>query len=88
MKYKLDWDDKAKKQLKKLDRFTQEQLLNFLEKYAESENPRSQGYGLKHQLSGIWRYDIGAYRVLCEIEDDALIVIAVKVGHRKDVYKR
>ena len=88
MRYRLEWDDKAKKQFKKLDPFTQKQLLNYLERYAESENPRSQGYGLKHELSGIWRYDVGAYRILCEIEDEKLVVIAVKVGHRKEIYKR
>ena len=87
MKYKLEWERKAEKEFGKLDKFTQKQIQEFLNEVVESENPRQQGYGLKHELSGLWRYDIDAYRVLCEIEDALFIVIAVRVGHRRNVYK-
>jgi len=87
MKYKLEWERKAAMEFSKLDKFAQKQIQKFLNEVAESENPRQQGYGLKHELSGLWRYDIGAYRILCEIEDEMLLIIAVRVGHRKNVYK-
>ena len=87
IKYKLEWERKAAKEFSRLDKFAQKQIQKFLNEVAESENPKKQGYGLKHELSGLWRYDIGAYRVLCEIEDAKFLVIAVRVGHRKNVYK-
>ena len=88
MKYKLEWERKAAKEFSKLDKVSQKQIQKFLNSVAESENPRQQGYGLKHELSGLWRYDIGAYRVLCDIEDEVFIVVAVRVGHRRNVYNK
>lgn len=88
MKYRLEWERRAEKDFSKLDKFAQKQIQKYLNKFVASENPRQQGYGLKHELAGLWRYDIGVYRVICEIEDDVLVVVAVKIGHRRDVYKK
>jgi mRNA interferase RelE/StbE len=87
MKYRLEWERRAEKEFSKLDKFAQKQIQKYMNEIVESENPRQQGYGLKYELSGLWRYDIGAYRVLCEIEDELLLVVAVRVGHRKNIYK-
>ena len=51
------------------------------------ENPRWQGKVLKGKLQGLWRYRIGVYRVIAQINDDRLIIIALSIGHRKEVYK-
>ena len=51
------------------------------------EDPRAFGKGLTANRSGEWHYRIGDYRVLCEILDDYLIVLAIEVGHRREVYK-
>ena len=52
-----------------------------------SADPRIHGKGLTSNLSGKWRYRIGDYRVICDIEDDKLIVLALRVAHRREVYK-
>ena len=50
------------------------------------DDPRVSGKQLKGNLGDLWRYRIGDYRVLCDIQDDQLIILAALIGHRKDVY--
>lgn len=52
------------------------------------EDPRAHGKGLTANRSGEWRYRVGDYRILCEIRDEELVVLALEVGHRRSVYKR
>ena len=54
----------------------------------ECENPRAYGKGLTANRSGQWRYRIGDYRLICSIEDERLIILALSVGHRSDIYKQ
>lgn len=87
MKYRIVFTDKAKKQLKKLDKYTASLIIGWLEKNVEgSENPRLHGKGLIENRAGQWRYRIGNYRVICEIKDDEIIVLILDVGHRRNIY--
>ena len=87
MNYKLVFTYKAKKQLKKLDKHTAALIIGWLEKNIENcENPRIHGKGLVENKSGQWRYRIGDYRVICEIEDEEIIVLVLEVGHRREIY--
>ncbi len=89
MKYKIIFTDKAKKQLKKIDKYTASLILGWLEKNVEnSTNPRQYGKGLIGDKSGQWRYRIGNYRVICEIEDSRVIVLVLEIGHRRDIYNK
>ena len=64
-------------------------LLKWLDKHIDGcEDPRAFGKSLTGNLSDQWRYRIGDYRVLCEIQDDKMVVLAIKVGHRRSVYTR
>lgn len=51
------------------------------------QSPRDIGKALKSQMSGLWRYQVGNYRVVCEIQDTAITVLVVRIGHRRDVYR-
>ncbi|MFM0855396.1 type II toxin-antitoxin system RelE/ParE family toxin [Streptococcus suis] len=84
--YKLVPTSRFIKQLKKLDKFTQKQITNYLSSHV-TDNPRQYGKALTANRSGQWRYRIGNYRVIVSIEDDKLIVTALELGHRKEVYK-
>ncbi len=87
MKYKIAFTDRAKKQLKKLDKCTVALILGWLEKNIEGcENPRIHGKGLVENKSGQWRYRIGDYRVICEIKDEEVVVLVLEVGHRRNIY--
>ena len=87
MNYRILFTEKAKKQLKKLDKHTAALIIGLLEKNIEGcENPRIHGKGLVENKSGQWRYRIGDYRVICEIEDQKITVLVLKIGHRREIY--
>jgi len=86
--WKIDFSEDAKKQIKKLSRNVQVQLLDYLDnKISTLENPRSRGEGLRANKAGLWRYRVENYRIICQIIDDQLIVLVLQVGHRSNVYK-
>ncbi len=87
MKYKVEITEKALKQLKKMDKHTASLILGWIRKNLEGcENPRQHGKGLTADKSGQWRYRVGDYRLLAEIEDDRIVILILCVGHRRDVY--
>ncbi|MDO5088919.1 MAG: type II toxin-antitoxin system RelE/ParE family toxin [Leptotrichiaceae bacterium] len=73
------------KQFKKLDKFTQKQIKSYLENIVD--NPRAKGKMLTANRSGQWRYRIGNYRVIVNIQDEELIVLTLEVSRRKEIYK-
>lgn len=80
------FSDKAEKQFLRLDKAVQTQIKKFVLKLQEVEDPRERGKRLVGNFSGFWRYRVGDYRILCRIQDDALEILVVEVGHRKNVY--
>lgn len=89
MKYQVILTEQAQKQLKKMDRYTATLIIGWLRKNVEGcENPRAFGKALTANRSGQWRYRIGDYRVLAEIQDEKIIVLVLGIGHRKEVYDR
>lgn len=85
--YTLKYSDKALKQLKKLDKSVQKLILSWLQNnIVNCENPRNKGKGLTSNRSKKWRYRVGDYRIICDIRDNELIVLALSIGHRSSVY--
>jgi len=81
-------DERALKELKKLGRPTQKEILAYLdERVTGKEDPRRFGKALHANLAGLWRYRVGDYRILCQIRDGQLLVLVVSVGHRKNIYE-
>jgi mRNA interferase RelE/StbE len=86
--WEVEWDDRARHELRQLDQQVQRDILKyFSERIATDEDPRRFGKPLQHELKGLWRYRIGNYRVICHIENDHLLVLVVAVGHRRKVYQ-
>jgi mRNA interferase RelE/StbE len=84
----VEFDDAATKELRKLDRQAQSDILRYLrERIATDEDPRRLGKPLSGEFAGLWRYRVRDYRMICNIEDNKLIVLVVRVSHRKDVYE-
>jgi mRNA interferase RelE/StbE len=77
----------AEKELDKLDRAEARRILKYLEKRV-TPDPRSLGEQLQGTLSEFWRYRVGDYRVLCLLEDQEVRVVVVKIGHRREVYRK
>ncbi|MBQ9266904.1 MAG: type II toxin-antitoxin system RelE/ParE family toxin [Clostridia bacterium] len=89
MRYRVVFTERAKKQLKKLDKYTASLIMGWLEKNVDGcSDPRAHGKGLSANRAGQWRYRIGDYRVICEIEDETISVLILEVGHRKNAYQQ
>ncbi len=87
MMYQVETTERFDKEFKKLDRSTQRLVKGWIEKNLTScQDPRAKGKGLTENRSGQWRYRIGDYRLLCSIQEDRLVILALSVGHRKHVY--
>ena len=87
MTYTVNTTPEFDKEFKKLDKFTQKILATWIDKNLEGcENPRIQGKGLTSNRSGQWRYRIGDYRILAEIQDDKIVILILDIGHRSKIY--
>ncbi len=86
MGWSVEFDSAAQKQLRKIDRVWQQRIVAYLEAAVELPDPRLRGKPLRSRLSGLWSYRVGDYRVICQLQDDVLIVRVIKVGHRSAVY--
>jgi len=89
MTYTLEFTVKAKKYFDKLDKYAQEQINRYFEKHFGDtpSNPRSHGKPLKGKLKDYWRYDVGKYRLICDIQDNICMVTVIKAGHRREIYR-
>jgi mRNA interferase RelE/StbE len=85
----VEISDIAERQIKKLDLPIQKRILDWLSERLEGcKNPRHFGEPLKGKYSGFWRYRVGDYRIICDIQDDILLVLVLTIGHRRQIYKR
>ena len=88
MNYTVVFSKDALKDLKKLDKHTAALILGWVRKNLEGcENPRLHGKGLTANLSGKWRYRVGDYRLLAEIQEDKVVILMLRIGHRSEIYK-
>jgi len=87
MIWKVSWKESARKELRKLDKKAQQEILKYLrERIAVDKDPKRFGKALKSNWQGLWRYRIGNYRLICQIKAEHFTALVVVVGHRKDVY--
>jgi mRNA interferase RelE/StbE len=89
MAWKVEISPTAQKQLGKLDGSVGRRLLKFLhERVGKLDDPRQIGERLTGTLSEFWRYRAGDYRLICSLEHDRLVVLVLRIGHRREIYKR
>jgi mRNA interferase RelE/StbE len=89
MAYSVELSESADRELGKLDAQQAKRILKFLhERVAKMDDPRSIGEALQgSQLGEFWKYRVGDYRLISKIEDDRLVVLVLRVGHRKEIYR-
>jgi mRNA interferase RelE/StbE len=86
--WKIEITDSARRQLAKLDKATAKQITAFLnERVAQQSHPRMIGKALTGPLGHYWRYRVGDYRIICDIQDSVLRVLVIQVGHRREKYR-
>ena len=88
MSYQLMLSNKARKQLKKLDPPVAEMIIRWSKANVDGvDHPSKHGKALTGEYKDLWRYRVGNYRIICDVRDRELIILALAVGHRKDIYK-
>ena len=86
--WRIEISRTAEKQITKLDHEAQSAILRFLrDKLAVAQNPRQWGKPLRGDKVGLWRYRVGDYRIICELQDKLNRILVLYIGHRKDVYR-
>ena len=89
MAWTVEYTDTALKQLRKIDREVARRILDFIDgRVASSDDPRAIGQALRGRLRTYWRYRVGDYRVICDLDDGALRILVVELGHRREVYRQ
>lgn len=88
MAWRIELSRAADKQLDAIDSQVAKRIVRYLRgRLATSDDPRQLGSALSGALAGYWRYRVGDYRLICDIQDDAVIILVVVIGHRRDVYR-
>ena len=85
--WRVEYSDRARRQLRKLDRPVRERIREFIRAIPEFDTPRSKGDPLSGPLGEFWRYRVGDYRIVCDIQDNVLTVEVLKIAHRSNVYQ-
>ncbi len=83
----IEYTDTAKTQLGKLDRNTARRIMNYMDERVAAADPRRVGQALTGPLGKLWRYRVGSHRVVCDLQDDAVRVLVVRIGRRDKVYR-
>jgi mRNA interferase RelE/StbE len=84
----IEYDEGTVKDLKKLDRQIQREILNYMDKHiAKADDPRTFGKLLRHSKFGLWDFRLRDFRIICHLQEAKLVVLVVSVGHRSTVYE-
>lgn len=89
MAWKIEFSETADRELNKLDPRNSQRILKFLlERVAKLDDPRSIGKALQGPRFGeLWRYRVGDFRIICRLENEKLVVLVIRIGRRKDIYR-
>ena len=86
--WRTELSTEARRRLKKLDKSQAKKIVSYLRTIEQLEDPRSRGKALSAQLSGLWRWRVGDYRIIAKIVDQRLIILVLDVEHRSTIYKK
>jgi len=88
MAWNVEVSPKAQRQLDELDKPVARRISRFLyERIGKLDDPRQLGECLQGTLSEFWRYRVGDYRIICSLEHERLVVLVLRIGHRREIYK-
>ncbi|MFC6487850.1 type II toxin-antitoxin system RelE family toxin [Nitratireductor sp. GCM10026969] len=89
MNWTIEYNTSVRKSIRKLDSQTRSRIRHFLsERIASLDDPRQLGAALSgSRLGNFWRYRVGDYRIICDIQDHKLVVLVLEIGHRREIYR-
>ena len=86
--YHVDYSTKTRKALRKMDPGVRVMILKWIDRNLDGcANPRAHGKALTGNLAGLWRYRVGNYRLIADIQDDRLVILMLEAGHRGEIYQ-
>ena len=89
MAWSIDFDIEAAEEFKNLDRSVQRRIQRYIrDRISPAEDPRAFGGPLRGDKAGLWRFRVGNYRMIRSIEEAASRVVVLRIGHRRDIYRR
>lgn len=83
---KIVFSPQAEKQFLKLDKPLQRQIQKYVLELQKLSNPRTRGKALVGNMAHLWRYRVGDYRLICDIQDEKILITVLRLGHRKIIY--
>lgn len=83
----VEYSPEAEAQFLKLEKNAQRQISKYLDEVSKMSDPRTRGKSLKGNLSTLWRYRTGDWRIICDIQDTKILITVLRIGNRKDVYR-
>jgi mRNA interferase RelE/StbE len=84
----IEYAKSARDQLRKLDKATARRIVDYLDKrIASLDDPRQAGKALHGPLGDLWRYRVGDYRIICDLQNKVLVVLVLQIGNRREVYR-
>ena len=87
MIYHVEYLKSVQKALEKMDKYTKRILFEWIDKNLEGcSDPRIHGKALSANRVGQWRYRVGDYRIIADIQDSKLVILVIAVGHRREIY--
>ena len=87
MTWKIEFEEIAAKEFKKLPIATRKEIYKYFKRILKLSNPKEMAKPLRHDKAGLYRYRIGKYRVICNFEENKLVIIVLRVGKRDKIYK-
>lgn len=87
MVWTIKFTEVAQKQLSKLNKTISKKIIAYLkDRISKLDDPKNSGKALLHEKSGLWRYRMGDYRIICKIIESELTILVIQIGHRKNIY--
>lgn len=87
MAWQIRFKENLNKKLKHIDKTALKTIFSALKELETIENPRTKGKALQGNLKKYWRYRVGDYRIICDIQDKEIVILVIDIGHRKDIYQ-
>ena len=84
---RIVYSETALKEFKKLDHPVQKQIKKYMDEVGNLANPRTRGKALTADFTGLWRYRVGDYRIVCDIQDELILITVLRIAHRRKIYR-
>ena len=88
MAYQIELNDEGREDFKLLDNSIKLNVKKYLKKLVGVENPKAFGEALTGNLAGYWKYRVGDYRIVADIQDYKLVILVIAIDHRRKIYKK